>query len=471
MAARQAPAGVRPGDRVTLTLETLVGGGEALGRIDGLPVFVPFGVPGDTVAARVISTKPGYARALIEAVEARGPERAEPPCPAFGRCGGCQWQMVAPEAQVQWKTHLVAEALQRLGGIDPTPVLQPCLPSPEAWHYRNKVHWAVGRDDAGWHVGLYEPRSHRVAEAPGCAIQHPALNRAQEAVRALLSEFEPTPYDEATGKGFLRSAFAKVGHRTGELMLGLVTRKPELRREADWVAAARRLLPELTTLVLNVHPGDGNKLLGTETRVLFGPGTIREALGAGLTLAISPLSFFQVNGAAVELLYDEAARACALPGAPDPKGPRWIDAYGGTGAIALYLAARGAGHVTGIELIGAATADARANAAANGLAERTRFVSGRVERVLPDLFAAGERPAGVVLDPPRKGCEPEVLAALLAAAPPRVVYVSCNPATLARDARTLVEGGYTLSRVQPVDMFPQTAHVECVATFVRPEKA
>ncbi|MEB3329843.1 MAG: 23S rRNA (uracil(1939)-C(5))-methyltransferase RlmD [Candidatus Sericytochromatia bacterium] len=463
---KRGPA-LRPGDRVRLEVEALVGGGEGLGRTDGMAVFVPLSVPGDVVEARVISTKPGYARALVEAVVQPSPDRVQPPCPVFGRCGGCQWQVVAADAQLRWKTALVAEALTRLGGLEAASVLRPCLPSPEPWHYRNKVHWAVTRDAEGWRVGLYEPRSHAIVEAEACAIQHPLLTRAQDAVRALLTEFDPPPYDEQRGTGFLRSAFAKVGHRTGEVMLGLVARKPELRREKEWIAAARRLLPELTTFVLNVNPGSGNKLLGAETRTLFGPGAIVESLGAGLRLTISPLSFFQVNGAAVEVLYEEVVRACDLPGEPAAEGPRWVDAYGGTGAIALYLAARGAGHVTGLEVVGAATADARANAAANGLAGRTTFHTGRVETLLPGLIARGERPDGVVLDPPRKGCEPAVLEALLAAAPRRVVYVSCNPATLARDLRVLVAGGYRLTHVQPVDMFPQTSHVECVARLER----
>ncbi|MEB3221871.1 MAG: 23S rRNA (uracil(1939)-C(5))-methyltransferase RlmD [Candidatus Sericytochromatia bacterium] len=467
METREREGGLRVGDQPQLEVESLVAGGEGLSRADGLPVFVPLAVPGDVVEARVISTKPGYARALVAHVVQPGPDRVTPPCPAFGRCGGCQWQMLAADAQVRWKTQVVAEAFTRLGKVDAGAVLRPCLPSPQAWQYRNKVHWAVGQEADGWRVGLYEPRSHAIADVEACAIQHPLLTKAQEAVRGLLAEFDPPPYDEQRGTGFLRSAFAKVGHRTGEVMLGLVARKPELRRERDWVEAARRLLPELTTFVLNVHPGGGNKLLGSETRVLYGPGVIREALGPRLTLAISPQSFFQVNGAAVEVLYDEVVRACALPGAQASGGPRWIDAYGGTGAIALYLAAHGAGHVTGIEIVGAATADARANAAANGLSDRTTFVTGRVEAVLPALVAQGERPDGVVLDPPRKGCEPPVLQALLEAEPPCVVYVSCNPATLARDVRVLLDGGYRLAHVQPVDMFPQTAHVECVVRLER----
>jgi 23S rRNA (uracil1939-C5)-methyltransferase len=459
---------VRTGERVRLEVDTLVGGGEGFGRSDGMAVFVPLSVPGDVIEARVISTKPGYARALVEEVVQPSPDRIQAPCPVFGRCGGCQWQMVASDAQLRWKTAVVAEALTRLGGLDPDPVLSPCLPSPEPLHYRNKVHWAVAREPDSWRVGLYEPRSHAIVETEACAIQHPLLTRAQDAIRALLAEFDPPAYDEQRGTGFLRSAFAKVGHRTGEVMLGLVARKPELRREKEWVDAARRLLPELTTFVLNVNPGTGNKLLGAETRTLFGPGVITESLGAGLSLAISPLSFFQVNGSAVEVLYEEVVRACGLPGKPAADGPRWVDAYGGTGAIALYLAAHGAGHVTGLELVGAATADARANAAANGLAERTTFHTGRVEALLPGLIARGERLDGVVLDPPRKGCEPAVLSALLEARPSRVVYVSCNPATLARDVRVLVDGGYRLAHVQPVDMFPQTSHVECVARLEWP---
>jgi 23S rRNA (uracil1939-C5)-methyltransferase len=470
-AEREAP--VRVGDRPTVTIDAMVGGGEAIGRVDGFPIFVPLAVPGDVVRARVISTKPGYARALIEELVTPGPGRQQAPCAVFGRCGGCQWQTLAYDDQVAWKTRIVAEALQRLGGIDPEGVLRPCLPSPSPWAYRNKVHWAVSKEKGKWRVGLYEPRSHVVVDAPSCGIQDDVNNRVLQALRELLALFDFPLYDEAKGTGWLRSAFAKRGHRTDELMLGLVTRTADFPEAERFVAEARKRLPELTTIVQNVHGKGGNKLLGPETLARFGPGVIRERVaygpaGQALTFAISAQSFFQVNAAAIELLYDQAARACGLPPeGPAGPAPTVIDAYSGTGSIALFLAARGAADVLGIEIVADATRDAAANAAANGLGTRARFETGAVEAVLPALAAQGDRPDVIVLDPPRKGCEPEVLAAVAAMAPARLAYVSCNPATLARDLKILAGLGYAVRRVQPVDMFPQTSHVECVARLER----
>ena len=473
-AARPSP--VQVGDQATVTIDALVGGGEAIGRIDGLPIFVPLAVPGDVVRARIISTKPGYARGLIEEVLTPGPGRQVPPCAVFGRCGGCQWQALAYDDQVAWKTRIVAEALQRLGGIDPAGVLAPCLPSPSPWAYRNKVHWAVAKEKGRWRIGLYEARTHVVVDAERCGIQDEVNNRVLAALRALLTQFDFAPYDERSQAGWLRSAFAKRGHRSGELMLGLVTRTAEFPEAERFVAEARARLPELTTVVQNVHPGGGNKLLGAETIARFGPGVVHERVaygpgGEALTFAISAQSFFQVNSAAIELLYDQAARACGLPpGGPEGPPPRVIDAYSGTGSITLFLAARGAADVLGIEIVPEATRDATANAEANGLAARARFQTGAVEAVLPRLAEAGERPDVIVLDPPRKGCEPEVLAAVAAMAPARLTYVSCNPATLARDLRILSGLGYAVRGVQPVDMFPQTAHVECVARLEREDQ-
>lgn len=470
-ATREMP--VRVGDRTTVTIDALVGGGEAIGRVDGFPIFVPLAVPGDVVRAQVISTKPGYARALIEEIVTPGPGRQLSPCAVFGRCGGCQWQALAYDDQVAWKTRIVAEALHRLGGIEPAGVLADCLPSPSPWAYRNKVHWAVAKERGRWRVGLYEPRSHVVVDADACGIQDDVNNRVLAVLRELLARFDFEPYDEAHARGWLRSAFAKRGHRTDELMLGLVTRTADFPEVDRFVAEARERLPELTTIVQNVHPKGGNKLLGAETIARFGPGVIHERVAYGegdqaLTFAISAQSFFQVNSAAIEILYDQAARACGLPaGGPEGAPPRVIDAYSGTGSIALFLTARGAADVLGIEIVPEATRDAAANAEANGLASRARFATGAVEAVLPRLAAAGERPDVIVLDPPRKGCEPEVLAAVAAMAPPRLTYVSCNPATLARDLKILAGLGYAVRGVQPVDMFPQTAHVECVARLER----
>lgn len=452
---------VKVGDRPELTIESLAGGGEAIARVDGYTIFVPYAVPGDRLRARVISAKPGYGRALIEEVLAPGPSRVVPKCPVFARCGGCQWQGLDYPGQVDWKTRLVAESLQRFGGLDPAGILEPTLASPEPWNYRNKVHWAVYKDGPKWTIGLYEVRSHKIVDAETCGIQSPRINAMLGVVRVLLAEFDFQPYDEAKGRGWLRSVFAKAGHNTGETMLGLVTRTAEFPQADRFIEAVKQRLPDLTTLVQNVHPAAGNKLLGDETRVLFGPGVIREHVGP-LEFEISARSFFQVNSATIDLLYDQAAKAARAE-----EGPRVVDAYSGTGSIALYMAARGAKEVVGIEIVTPAVEDAKKSAVRNGLADKTRFVAGAVEDQLPRLVKEGLEADVVVLDPPRKGCEHSVLETVAAMKVPRVVYVSCDPTTLARDLRILEAMGYRTEKVQPVDMFPQTAHVENVATLVR----
>ncbi|MDB5097776.1 MAG: rlmCD [Cyanobacteria bacterium RYN_339] len=454
--AKKGTAPVRVGDRRELEIEGLVGGGEAIARLDGFPIFVPYAVPGDRIRARVISTKPGYARALIEEVLAPGPLRVQPECPVFSTCGGCQWQALGYADQVEWKTRLVAEALQRTGGLDPAGILKPTLPSPSPWHYRNKVHWAVGKAGGKWLVGLYEPRSHQIVDAPTCRIQGEANNQMLAVVRELLPRFDFEPYDEATGAGWLRSIFTKTGHGTGEVMLGLVTKNEFFDAGPAFVEAVRAAFPGVTTIVQNVHPEPGNKLLGRETIALFGPGVIREKIGP-LEFSISAEAFFQVNAAAIELLYGEVAKAAHLE-----TKPRVLDAYCGTGSIALFLAAQGARDVVGIEIVDKAVEDARANATRNGL--EARFLVGAVEALLPKVLVAEGAPDVLVLDPPRKGCEPEVLAAVAKAGAARVIYVSCNPVTLARDLKLLAPT-YVVESVQPVDMFPQTAHVECVAVL------
>lgn len=458
---------VSAGDLVTLELEGLVPGGEAIARMGGYAIFVPGGVPGDRISAEVISTKPSYARALVKEVLTPGSQRAGARCPLFGRCGGCQWQEIDYAAQLQWKRHIVQEALTRLGGFAADLDVPPTMGMEDPWYYRNKVHWALApaqdpdSQGKGIRIGLYEARSHRVVDVEHCYIQHPLNNQVLDFLRHTLPEFDVPLYDERTGKGWLRSAFAKAGHQTGELMIGLVTTRADFPREKEWVERVRAQFPNVVSIVQNIHAKRGNALMGAETRVLWGKEYLFEKIGP-LTFAISARSFFQVNSEQVERLYDTVVRFADLTG-----GERIVDLYSGTGSIALYLAAKGAGEAIGIEVIPEATRDALANARQNGI-HNARFLTGKVEDCLADLLEETGAIDVAVLDPPRKGCEPEVVSALASSGIPRIVYVSCNPATLARDLKGLVEaGGYRLHTVQPVDMFPQTAHVEAVALLTK----
>ena len=431
-------------ERMELELETIVPGGEAIAHHQGMAIFVPFGAPGDLVEVEVISTKPQYARALIKRIIKEGPDRVAPRCPFFGRCGGCQLQHLSYPAQLESKRGIVIDSLERLSkleGFDREKV-NPVLPG-DPWYYRNKVHWAI----EGKAIGLYEARSHKVVEAPHCFIQHPLNNLVLDFLRKEIKNF-------GFPRDWLKSAFAKVGHHTDELMIGLVSSADAFSRQAEWSADIRDRFPEIRSIVQNVNKNPGNTLMGKKNLILWGKEAIHEKIG-DLTFSVSPLSFFQVNSLQVEALYDEVARMAELSGKE-----RVVDAYAGTGTIALFLAGR-ASEVVGIESVPEATRDAASNARSNGI-KNVRFLTGLVEERLGALTREF-KPHVVVLDPPRKGCEAAAIQAIGEARPRRVVYVSCNPATLARDLSRLAEVGYRLDEVTPVDMFPQTAHVECVA--------
>lgn len=467
-AGRHVP--VHVGQRVELSLEGLVAGGEALGRLGGYTVFVPLGAPGDRLDVEIVSVKPGYARGIIRAILEPGPARISAPCPVFGRCGGCQWQHLAYDAQLAAKTRLVEEALSRIGRFETEGIVRPALGMSEPWNYRNKAHWAIApararhargprlsadRGPERPRIGLYEARSHKVVEPPFCAIVHPMLNLVHDFLRKALTDFPFDVYDEETGKGWLRSALAKIGYRTDQLMIGLVATSAHFPLAEAWVAAVRDQFPAVDSVVLNVNPARTNVLLGDRTEILHGRPFLEERLGPA-TFQLSARSFFQVNPLQTEVLYGQVREFAALTGRE-----LVVDAFCGTGTIALVLA-DSAAEVWGLEAEPAAIFDAENNARANGI-DHAHFLLGPVEKRLPKMVSEGLHPDVVVLDPPRKGCEPAVVQAIVSARPARVVYVSCNPATLARDLAAFREGGYRLSAVQPVDMFPQTAHVEAVA--------
>lgn len=455
-----------------------------MGRHEGFAVFVPLTVPGDVVDVWIEKVERRFARAEAVQVVRPSPARVAPPCPVADECGGCQWQQVSYEAQLEWKRRLVADALGRIGGLSGVEV-RPVLGMESPWRYRNKVAVPFGPLPDGLGVaagmprltaGFYRRRSHRIIpfpEAVGCLLQHPIINRVVAAVRELAEDEGVPPYDEAIGEGLLRHVVARAGFRTAEALAVLVINGESLPDEAVFAEELRRRVPELVGILKNINRERTNVILGERSVVLSGRPYLVEELG-GLRFKVSATSFFQVNPIQAERLY-RLAVDWALPAGED--GGAVIDAYCGTGAMAL-MAARRAREVWGVEEVASAIADAQENARLNGV-ENVRFLCARVEDALEEIacdFQAlrrlgngrqdGGRLAAVILDPPRKGCDPRVIASCLRLAPPRIVYVSCNPATLARDLRQLTSGGrYRIEAVQPVDMFPQTAHVECVVAL------
>ena len=444
---KQLTAPVKKNDDITITIDALTGEGAGVGRVDGYAVFVPGALPGETVTAHVLKVSAGYAVAKCAGVVTASPDRVTPRCPVYARCGGCALQHLKYEKQLEAKRAQVYDALTRLGGIE-APQVEQTIGMETPWRCRNKGSFPFGSDGGEIVFGFYAGRSHRIVPCPYCMIQDERVVDVMRRVAAWANDNAVSAYDEETQRGLLRHVSARVT-AAGEVMTVIVTNGP-LKKRDELLAA----LENVDSVWHNRNDRDTNVIFGDAFTLLCGRETLTEQIG-GRTFAVSPQSFLQVNAAQAAVLYDTAITYLA----PTPE-ETILDVYCGVGTISLLLADRCAG-VIGIEQVPEAIADAERNAAANGVAN-ARFLCGNAEDVLPKLVSAGERIAGIVLDPPRKGCEPGAIAAAAESGAERIVYVSCNPATLARDCRALIERGYTFVKAQPVDMFPQTGHVECV---------
>lgn len=447
---------------VTVTIEDISDTGEGIGHIDGFTLFVSRAVPGDTVQARILKAKKTYAFAKTEEILTPSPSRTEPLCPLAGSCGGCQLSYMTYEAQLALKQKKVEDCVRRIGGFADVPVL-PIIGMDDPRGYRNKGQFPAGtirrpgQDSAAEPVlGFYAGRSHRIVPAKSCPMLWDGHEKILSAVREYLAESGVKPYDEETGKGLVRHVLMRKGFATGEILVCMVINGPTLPK-ANLLWKKLSEIPGVVSLSININTEKTNVILGAETKTLFGPGAITDRIG-DVTFSISPASFYQVNPVQMKILYDTALAYAGLTG----NEVVW-DLYCGIGTISLFLA-RHAKRVYGVEIVPDAVADARANAQANRI-ENASFYEGAAEEVVPRLIAEDPsvKPDVVVVDPPRKGCEKSLLTTILAMEPARIVYVSCDPATLARDLRILADGGYRVERVQPVDQFPGSVHVESVA--------
>ncbi len=449
------------GEILSLTIDDLAFGGEGVGRADGYVVFVPGALPGDRLQVRLVQVRSRFGRGVIEAILEPSPQRVDAPCPYFGRCGGCRLQHVAYPAQLGFKSKQVADALERLGGLRDVP-LRPIIGADEIFGYRNKMEFTVARAhrSAGsgpggsepprseMVVGLHETeRYDSVLDIERCLLQSDRMNGLLSEARSFFAERGLTVYEQDTGEGLLRFLMLREGRQTGELMTNVVTSAPAVSELAPLAQRLHARDAGTTSVVMNVNPKKASVAVGVEEHLLGGRDHIRESVG-GLTFRVSANSFFQTNTRQAERLFELVVESTGL-----------------TGAISLLLARR-ARWVYGVELAQAAVDDAGANAAANSITNCT-FLSGEVRFVLPELIAKGVTAEVVVADPPRAGFHPKALHALITLGARRIVYVSCNPTTLARDLGELVRGGYRLEWVQPVDMFPHTPHIEAVARLER----
>ena len=449
---------------LTLRIERLSNDGSGVAHSsEGEAVFVPGTAPGDEAQVRIVKDCGRYAFGILDKLLTPSPDRIPVDCAVAGPCGGCSLRHLDYAAELRAKQESVADAFRRIGGLD-VPVLD-ALPSPEVDRYRNKVQFPVGRDkDGAPCIGFYAGRTHRIVPCPDCKLQPGVLNDIGNTLCAFFAAHGIQPYDEERGKGLVRHIFLRRGAHSGQIMVCLVCTRPKLPHSDELVALLREKFRDIATILINVNAKKTNVILGEESVTLYGPGCIEDTL-CGVPVRLGPLSFYQVNTLAAERLYGVAAEYAQLE--PDDV---LLDLYCGMGTIGLSMA----GHcreLIGVEIIPEAIDSAKANAARMGdaVAAKSRFFCADAGEAAARLAAEGLRPDVIMLDPPRKGCDETTLSAVVQMSPRRVVYVSCNPSTAARDAAWLGQHGYRAEKVQPVDLFPRTKHVECVIALSKGE--
>ena len=449
---------VKQGDNIVMQISGLGSSGEGVGKYEGFTVFVKGALPEEEVRVKITLVKKSYAIGALQEIVKPSAERVEPACPVYKECGGCQLQHLSYKGQLECKREQVQAALGRIGHLD-IEVL-PVLGANDPWNYRNKMQFPAAMNAEGeLQIGCYATATHSVIDTDVCMISKEANNAIMKTVRTWMKHYNISAYDEKTGKGLVRHVMGRVGVHSGEVMAVIITSGYDIPHRGVLIEWLKRHVPGLVSVVQNINKKQTNVVMGSKTRVLYGAEAIKDSLGS-LSFNISAQAFFQVNSEQAEKLYNKALEFAALGGKETV-----VDVYCGTGTISLYLA-RHAKQVYGIEIVAPAIENAKKNAEENKCSN-AEFVCGDAAVELPKLLAGGVRPDVVVVDPPRAGCEQKVLAAIAEVQPERVVYVSCNPASLARDLAFMNEHGYKALVAQPVDMFPMTSHVETVVLLNR----
>lgn len=443
---------VQKNDVIQLEITDLTHEGQGVGRYEGMAVFVPQTAPGDVAQVKVVKVHPSYCYGILLQLVRSGPGRQQPDCPAYRQCGGCTLRHITYEQELACKDEWVHQALRRVGGVMPRRL--PILPSPLVQGYRNKAIYPVAMQNGRVAIGFYAPRSHRVVDFTGCALHPPHFGQVLECLRGLIDQEKIPVYDEASHTGLLRAIYLRHAEYSGQTMVCLVVNGRALPGAGRVVKQLCGQFPQVASIQLNVNCQRTNVMLGKENLLLWGSGTIWDEL-CGVRLQLSPLSFYQVNRQAAQLLY-RAAREMAGLGGKDVL----LDLYCGAGAIGLSMA-DAVGQLIGVELVPDAVENARANARSAGV-ENARFLCGDAAQAAAQLAGEGIRPTVVVVDPPRKGLTPALMDTVAGMGPGRVVYISCNFATAARDCAYFSQLGYQAVAAQAVDLFPRTSHVECV---------
>jgi 23S rRNA (uracil1939-C5)-methyltransferase len=454
MENKKMVAALRVGQQVELKIDGYGHDGEGVGRFRNFTVFVPDLLKGEQALVKITEVKKNFARGVIRKINRTAPGRIKPACMIARDCGGCQLQHLKYEAQLQMKRQRVIDAVERIGGLKEVTV-HPVLGMADPWHYRNKAQYPLGIENIAVVIGFYKKGTHQIVPVKECLLQPSPVNRLTNKIRELVEKNHIAIYDEQTGTGLLRHVLLRYGFHTGEMMVVFVTNGAQFLAGEKLARELVMLFPEIKSVVQNINESRDNVILGAETKVLWGKETIVDRIGK-LKFKISAQSFFQVNPVQTEVLYQKAVEYAGLTGEEIV-----LDAYSGVGSLSLFLA-QNAKKVFGIEVVAEAVKNANESAAFNEI-YNVQFLMGTVEKVLPQLVKGGTEFQAAVVDPPRSGCEESVFKAMAASKIKRIVYVSCNPSTMARDLK-IVEGlGYKTVEIQPVDMFPQTYHVECVA--------
>lgn len=448
-------------DEIKLKIESVSSLGSGVGHYENMAVFVANTAPGDEIIAHVIKVKSTYAVAKIKEIITPSPDRIKQDCSCFERCGGCAYRHISYESEKKIKYDKVRDSLKRIGHLDIVP--DEIIGAEDVCRYRNKAQYPVGLDVTGNVVsGFYSPKSHRICDCTDCLLQPEAFREITDCIRRFISDCSVSVYDSESGKGLLRHIYIRRAYRTAETMVCLVINGRRIPEKDRLVSSLLEADANIKTVLLSVNTEKTNVILGKECICLFGDGYITDIL-CGKKVRISPLSFYQVNTAQTERLYEKAREYACLTGSET-----LLDLYCGAGTVGLSMSDN-VKKLIGVEVCPEAVEDAKFNARLNGI-ENAEFICDDAEGAAKTLFDRGIRPDVIVLDPPRKGCGRDVLVTAAKMKPERIVYISCDPATLARDCEIFGELGYEMKKATPVDLFPRTVHVESVVLLNKVHK-
>ncbi|MEI6578148.1 MAG: 23S rRNA (uracil(1939)-C(5))-methyltransferase RlmD [Eubacteriales bacterium] len=444
-------------EKIPLAITAVTMEGSGLGHYKGMAVFVPNTITGDEITAHIVKVKSNYAFARLDELLVASPDRTEPDCPVFLQCGGCAFRHITYEAELKIKENHVRDTLKRIGRIEVEPELIIGARCPE--HYRNKAQYPVEKNGDALKIGFYAAHSHRVIDCRSCLLQPKEFDGILEVFNNWILQYGIPLYNAANRTGLLRHIYIRRAEKTGEIMVCAVMNGRDFQYERELISTLLDKEPNIKSIVINKNKADTNVILGEKCKTIWGQDFITDEL-CGLKFQISPLSFYQVNPEGAKILYEKAAEYAALTGKETV-----LDLYCGAGSIGLTLAAK-AKEIIGVEIVPRAVADAKTNAQINGI-KNARFICSDANEAAQILEQEGTKPDVVVLDPPRKGCAADLLQTIAKMEPGKIVYVSCDPATLARDCAVLSELGYKVQKVAPVDMFPRTGHSEVVVSLRR----